>query len=422
MLYLQDFIIEDVQPLCSVEKPGLKKLLTKLSPGLQIKGRTFFTKLLEERYYNGRLALTKSLSEATDVATTADCWTSRRKSYLGETVHWFDEQLNRKSACLAIRRIIGSHSHDVLAKMLESIHVQYHIVEKISVVTTDNGSNFLKAFREYGPSKASKGLTSDSKQSSEVIDDVEIELEVDIEEDADMVFISIGDILDESQSQTSMDSSSNSHSLSIIGTTLPPHRRCSCHLINLVCKVDVEKIKDKKFKNLKRSVDGKLQAIWNKQTSSSNNSDIILEHLEKLFIVKNDTRWNTMYNAFYRVRHFLLKKPDKLRRVFDELHVPQLQPIETQYIMEYIKVMKPMAEALDVLQGEKNVGMGYLLPTLSVLLDKLDNLKKHKDIKNCQPLVQCLITSITYRYVQFQFFISSILHNSVCHSLHYFHE
>lgn len=41
--------------------------------------------------------------------------------------------------------------------MLESIHVQIHIVhiEKITVTTTDNESNFMKAFREFGPSMAS---------------------------------------------------------------------------------------------------------------------------------------------------------------------------------------------------------------------------------------------------------------------------
>jgi hypothetical protein len=31
---------------------------------------------------------------------------------------------------------------------------------------------------------------------------------------------------------------------------------------------------------------------------------------------------------------------------------------------EYIKVMKPIVETLDIFQGEKNVGLGYLLPTI----------------------------------------------------------
>ena len=144
--------LEDVVPLSVVEKTVFQKLIRKIVPGLQLKGRTFFTNLLELRYSSGKTSLTKALESASDVATTADCWTSRRISYLGETVHWFDENLNRQNECPAIRRIIGSHTHDVLARAMESIHVQYQIVDKISVTTTDSGSNFLKAFKEFGNS------------------------------------------------------------------------------------------------------------------------------------------------------------------------------------------------------------------------------------------------------------------------------
>ena len=62
--------------------------------------------------------------------------------------------------------------------------------------------------------------------------------------------------------------------------------------------------------------------------------------------------------------------------------------------------MRPMVEALDILQGEENVGMGFLLPTLSVLYDKLEYFKKDDTIKQCQSLVNGLLYYTAERYAE----------------------
>lgn len=59
--------------------------------------------------------------------------------------------------------------------------------------------------------------------------------------------------------------------------------------------------------------------------------------------------------------------------------------------------MRPVVEALDVLQGEENVGMGFLLPTLTILYEKFESLKKDNSVKHCQPLVYGLIHFTTMR-------------------------
>lgn len=53
-------------------------------------------------------------------------------------------------AVLACRCVNGSHTFDVFAAVLEEIHSKYHIREKVTRMTTDSVSNFLKAFRIYG--------------------------------------------------------------------------------------------------------------------------------------------------------------------------------------------------------------------------------------------------------------------------------
>ena len=63
-------------------------------------------------------------------------------------VLWLDPAtLENKSAALALRRVKGSQTYDVLAPLLASIFEEYGIENKITSVVTDNGSNFCKAFR-----------------------------------------------------------------------------------------------------------------------------------------------------------------------------------------------------------------------------------------------------------------------------------
>ena len=44
----------------------------------------------------------EAMAKVQHVATTTDCWTAHRRSFLGVTSHWLDEEtLERKSAALA---------------------------------------------------------------------------------------------------------------------------------------------------------------------------------------------------------------------------------------------------------------------------------------------------------------------------------
>ena len=61
------------------------------------------------------------------------------------TVHWIDgDNMQRKKAC---RRLKGRYTYDVLANTIQKIHWEFEIDGKVCMTTTDNGSNFVKAFR-----------------------------------------------------------------------------------------------------------------------------------------------------------------------------------------------------------------------------------------------------------------------------------
>ena len=99
------------------------------------------------------------------------CWTSSAKSYIGVTVHWFDKVLKRQSAALACRRLRGSHSHDLLAKSLNEIHSEYGIRSKVCRTTTDNGSNFVKAFKVFSEPEASETYGADDNEDVDELDE-----------------------------------------------------------------------------------------------------------------------------------------------------------------------------------------------------------------------------------------------------------
>ncbi|KZS06552.1 Uncharacterized protein APZ42_029949 [Daphnia magna] len=80
-----------------------------------------------------------------------------RKSFLGMTIHWIADDMERQSYCLAIRRIQGTCDYDVLARLIESIHEEYDITLKVVTTVTDNGSNFVKAFRLFSTKESTFG-------------------------------------------------------------------------------------------------------------------------------------------------------------------------------------------------------------------------------------------------------------------------
>ena len=61
-------------------------------------------------------------------------------------------------------------------------------------------------------------------------------------------------------------------------------------------------------------------------------------------------------------------------KLCDDLDIKRLQGLQKTFISEYVEVMRPVCCALDVLQGDKAVGLGYLLPTISILKQQMDDL------------------------------------------------
>lgn len=434
---------------------------------------------------------------------------------MGLTVHWLTPDLVRKSACLAVRRVIGTTSYEVLAKLLESVHAEFGIINKLTATITDNGSNFVKAFRVFGikpgddvspdfeapfyltndplagvdpqecqdvappnhlngnsnqrdhsnrdnpiilPLSTSRPISSRFTNTLSNITDCSInnlleEIESDFEEsesdesvgeEDEMVMEQLNPLTPTSMTSLSktrnptpsisvpverhqafpldnndiefvpITESLNDKRSTRLLYSLPKHRRCACHSLNLVAKHDAMKQVDEQLINLMNDTEKKLLSLWSKQNKSSKASDTIQAKLDGLFVVHNATRWNSYFDALERVKTFLTTKREDLIEVFKHFKIDFLRPAEELFIVEYCKIMKPLADALDILQGDKNVSVGYLLPTLAVLKAKMKALEHKRGNPLCEDLIKAIIVGLEKRFDDLfedeELIIAAILH------------
>lgn len=238
-----NFIIQGMHPLHTVDRPEYRELFGEILPSRHLISRRTLGRLLDKEHVNMKSTLIDLLAKQNYICTTTDAWSSNNRSFLGVSIHWIDEEsLQIRSGAVACRRIVGRHTYDVLAEMLDHVHREFNIHKKLTLTTTDNGSNFIKAFSVFSDVQ---------KSMQEYREEEEDEQGGDEEEGDGPVFINVTDLLNETQEDTDY--------------SLPPHQRCACHSLNLVATRDLEQASlSESFKNISRSTLAKCQALWNK--------------------------------------------------------------------------------------------------------------------------------------------------------------
>ncbi|XP_056464754.1 uncharacterized protein LOC130404153 [Gadus chalcogrammus] len=71
-------------------------------------------------------------------------------------------------------------------------------------------------------------------------------------------------------------------------------------------------------------------------------------------------------------------------------------PADIAFLGEYVTTMSPVAKSLNILQGEVNIQMGWLLPTITTLTTKLE--KSRPSLRFCKPLVDALLEGLRKRF------------------------
>lgn len=147
---------------------------------------------------------------------------------------------------------------------------------------------------------------------------------------------------------------------------LPPHHRCAAHTLNLVgCNASSATAKtNAKYRSLLHSCNAKLSALWSKVNRPLSN-EVISAMLGCQLVTPVTTRWNSYYDA---CRSLLLHSAEKLDALLKALQLPCFKEAELAFLKEGNRVLTPLAECLDRLQGDASPEsyMAFLYPTLSV--------------------------------------------------------
>ncbi|XP_067267095.1 zinc finger BED domain-containing protein 4-like [Chanodichthys erythropterus] len=356
-----NFIIADVQPFSLVDNASFREMIAGISGGRTHMCRKTLMQRIERGFQNMKEAITETLQDVQTVCTTADIWTAHHRSFMGITCHWIEpETLDRKSAALACERIRGRHTYDVIAAKVSQIHAEFQIQGKVSATVTDNGSNFVKAFSEYG------GCEMDDEMDN--TDDVQ--------------FADVSAVLQEEEEE--------------LNFFLPPHHRCAAHTLNLIATTDLDKAASQGVsRKLYRSAMSKCAAIWNKAHRSSGAADAIEEIAQMRCLVPSVTRWSSEYHA---IEKLMSLTESQLNGICDQLKLAKLHPQETMFLIEYTAILKPLAYSINLLQGEKNCYFGYIVPTILSLKAKLA--EKLTQVQFSAHILSAVIKAIDTRFGQ----------------------
>ncbi|CAG5093288.1 Protein of unknown function, partial [Cotesia congregata] len=150
--------------------------------------------------------------------------------------------------------------------------------------------------------------------------------------------------------------------------TLPVHIRCASHTLNLVAITDAM-VSIKSSKSLEMSYNKMIERCTSlrKPLSAPKKWENVKEILGKSPKRPVPTRWNSLYDALI------------------------------QFMEEYCRCLQPIAQAIDVLQGDQTASYGHLLPTLIITRKKL---LACKDLRfhYCQKLISGLVGAVEKRF------------------------
>ncbi|XP_067206203.1 uncharacterized protein [Linepithema humile] len=173
--------------------------------------------------------------------------------------------------------------------------------------TTDNGSNFVKAFRVFERAE-------NDDEDSDAIEFYNL-----------YNLLILADIED-----------TNAADLII----LPPHHRCVSHTLNLIAVKDTEKPlgNDALYKKKYRIIFAKLSKLWSKQNQSTQVADKIKEYCGVYLKTPVITRWNSTFDSVLQLVVLLKNDTEKINKCWDYCDLQRLTDHEIKFLEEYCQV------------------------------------------------------------------------------------
>lgn len=376
-------------------------------------------KTLDRQFMAMKNTLKECLSKQKYLCATADGWTSRAQSYLGVTIHFINNQsFKRESYLIGFKQMQQRQTYNELARAINEIFLDYGItIEQLRNIVTDGGSNFCKMFKIYGQVLNESTYVNDNDEPDENGTNHTSTDAAITEPHTDSVFMRdatgelfAAEIFDfDAKNANSNDKPLNSSEQnldeyfgytdaaeytetanSLINTEtiiLPPQKRCQAHKYNLTAHDFRKNLVGLAKSSLNKTLE-KLNTLWVLTHKSSQAKTICLEILGRCLPVPSDTRWNSEYDAvaFCNRPEIKPKLNVLIQKLKDTLtcqsakNLQILAGFDFTLIIEYLKIMEPMACALDVMQKEYNSSQGYVLPVLFSMKRRIEQIEDNSNI------------------------------------------
>ncbi len=373
--------VEDMQPMATVDRDGFRHFCSIFLPRYTLPSRRTLNRRLGDLYEIEKVRFMAVLDKTKWVSATADIWSAHKRSFLGVTIHFVDpETLKMVSAVLTCRRFKGAHTGQAIGEMLASIFLEFNITSKIQNVVTDNAANFTKAFTLFGKFAATE--TDDN-----------------LPDDEDCAnHIDVGNALQ------SLNENENDNEPIV----LPPHKHCGNHSLNLVASTDsLAARQDKMYQKSYDRAMSKVQALSNAVSRSSKMNDIVEDITGRTFLKPTCTRW---CSELYSVMRAVDIGYNKVAECQKQMGLNQMTQADMGFLVSYVGVMKPLEQAMKLLEGETDCYLGNLIPTIVTLEKKL---QQNHDVQ-MKPLVDALLAGLKKRFGAIMndkdYIIATILH------------
>lgn len=381
-------------------------------------------KTLDIRFDEMKVVLKQHLSNQKHLCATADVWTARAQSYLGVTIHFLNSLFKRESYVIGFKQLHGRHTYDILGKTIHEIMLDFGIRNgQLRNIVTDGGSNFAKMFKKYGEPLEVFNYVNDELSEDEQGEPDDYTEPVDSNENPILMTdangeLFINEILDfentnaDATAESTNDSSDETTDNYFDNTNLedetnkinlPPQKRCMSHKCNLILG-DFKNNLTGLAKTGLHTTQEKLNTLWVLTHRSSYAKTICKEVLGQCLPTPSDTRWNSEIDAIKFCNkptiapklNTLIETLKQKLKCKSALSLQTLTKNDFTIIEQYIKVMEPVAHALDIMQKEYNSSQGLILPVLRSMkqhIEKIDEkLKIARDFKNA------MLKAIDFRF------------------------
>lgn len=274
--------------------------------------------------------LRKTFSEQLWICLTTDVWSCKNRSFLAINGHFIDEKaLERNSYLLCCTYFTPPHDSDSIAEQFQLIYHKFNIKPPSVVSTvTDNGGNFIKAFRVYGKNNEEFTHFLETYDDGETLGPVEktdrsrvvsilnsmeenSEPVLDDDEEVDTLLNLLSSAFDENSNeqpaQKDLDNlfqffESRIDNIEIedeSSSVLSNRSKCNAHTLNLVGAVDsLLAHRNKQYSKKYTAVFEKLNLLWH-YSGLQWSSEIMIKYLGSNMNKPSKVRWNWVYDKVY---------------------------------------------------------------------------------------------------------------------------